>query len=220
MATKSRTVAKPDSDKFIAILAAAKKLFSERGYENTSVRQIVKEANTSMGNLYFYFTNKRCILNVICKEFVSILREQIYKIKELDFRPEVGFALDFKIGYITTIENDKLSKLWLVGRKIPEIYQYSLENKRIRLKTFFQQNILTDEELNNYAIAIQSITDAFFEQKREGNLSQSSAKLSNTIIDFSLRLLGYNQQQIKSAIEEVERYIIQEKIDVNHYFKF
>jgi len=48
MATKNRTVAKPDSDKFIAILAAAKKPFSERGYENTSVRQIVKEANTSM----------------------------------------------------------------------------------------------------------------------------------------------------------------------------
>jgi len=86
---------------------------------------------------------------VICKEFVSILREQIYKIKELDFRPEVGFALDFKIGYITTIENDKLSKLWLVGRKIPEIYQYSLENKRIRLKIFFQHNNLTEEELNN-----------------------------------------------------------------------
>ncbi|MBD3289013.1 TetR family transcriptional regulator [candidate division KSB1 bacterium] len=200
------------------ILRAAKKLFAELGYEQTSVRKIVEEANTSMGNLYFHFPHKLSILKVISKEFITILRNQITHIHSLNFSPEVGFALDFRIGYITTLEDSKLSKLWLVVRNNPEIHQYSLENKRIRLRTFFG-NQIPDGELDSLAIAIQAIADSFFEQKREGNLSDNSVALSNTIIDYSLRLLGYSPQRISEVIEEVEEYIVKHNITTADYFK-
>ncbi len=200
------------------ILRAAKKLFTELGYEQTSVRKIVEEANTSMGNLYFHFPNKLCILKVLSKEFITILRNQITQIHSLNFSPEVGFALDFRIGYITTLEDSKLSKLWLVVRTIPEIHKYSLENKRIRLKTFFGKQI-PDRELGSLAIAIQAIADSFFEQKREGNLSDNAETLSNTIIDYSLRLLGYSPEKIFEVIKEVEDYINKHNITTADYFK-
>ena len=80
-----------------AILRSAKKLFMEQGYRNTSVRQIVKDADTSMGNLYFHFKNKLEIVTVISKEFMDILRSQIKQVHDLGFSPEIGFALDFRI---------------------------------------------------------------------------------------------------------------------------
>ena len=211
--TKKRNQAKCEN-----ILKTAKKLFSEQGYEKTSVRQIVEEANTSMGNLYFHFPNKLSILKTICKSYINILRKQIAQIHSLSFCPEVGFALDLKIGYINTLENPKLFPLWLVTRKIPEIHKYSLENKKIRLKTFFEDQIPPDK-LDSLAMAIQGIADSFYEQKGTSGLSQESIQPGYQIIDYSLRLLGYSQQRIQEVIQEVEIYIQEHHITVADYFK-
>jgi AcrR family transcriptional regulator len=201
------------------IIETAKKLFAEKGYDNTSVREIVNEAHTSMGNLYFHFPNKLEILKIICLDFVNILRDQIYQIYSMNFRPEVGFALDFRIGYITTLEHPKTSQFWTASRNIPEIHQYSLENKRIRLKTFFGDRV-SQEEFDLLAIAIQGIADGIFEQRRQGKISGNSAKLSNTIIDYSLRLLGYSSEDIRRVIKEVDMYIKQHGITIHKYFGF
>ena len=210
---------KAGNNKREIILQTAKKLFAKQGYENTSVRQIVETANTSMGNLYFHFSNKQSILKIICKEYVNILRNQIKRVHELSFRPEVGFALDFRIGYITTLEHPKPSQVFSSAPNIPEIHEYSLENKRLRLRTFFNDKISPEE--NNYlAIAIQGIADGIFDQKREGKLQEKSSVLSNTIIDYSLRLIGYTKPEIAKTIEEVDEYIKKHKITIDKYFNF
>lgn len=210
---------KAGNNKREIILQTAKKLFAEQGYKNTSVRQIVGSAKTSMGNLYFHFPNKQTILKVICKEYVNILRNQIGRIHNLSFRPEVGFALDFRIGYITTLEHPKTSQVFSAAQNISEIHEYSLENKRLRLKTFFGDKISSEE--NNYlAIAIQGIADGIFDQKREGKLNEKSTVLSNTIIDYSLRLIGYSKSEIASTIKEVNEYIQKHHITIDKYFNF
>ena len=209
---------KSGNNKREIILQTAKKLFAKNGYENTSVRQIVQSANTSMGNLYFHFPNKLSILKTICKNYINILREQISQIHSLSFCPEVSFALDLKIGYINTLENPKLFPLWLVIRKIPEIHKYSLENKKIRLQTFFGDKLPPDE-LKTLAMAIQGIADSFYEQKGEGKLNEDSIKPGYQIIDYSLRLLGYSQHRIQDVIQEVENYIQKHHITVADYFK-
>ena len=210
---------KAGNNKHEIILETAKKLFAKQGYENTSVREIVQKANTSMGNLYFHFPNKQSILRVICKEYVNILRNQIKRVHELSFRPEVGFALDFRIGYITTLEHPKTSQVFSAAQNIPEIHEYSLENKRLRLKTFFGDKI-SPKENNFLAIAIQGIADGIFDQKREGKLTENSSVLSNTIIDYSLRLIGYTKPEITQTIEEVDDYIKKHRITIDKYFNF
>jgi len=199
------------------IIKAALKLFSELGYNKTSVRQIVKEADTSMGNLYFHFPNKQSILEYLCSDFVDVLRKQIKKIHDISVSPEVGFALDFKIGYLATLEDDTFSKIFAMARNTPEIHQHSLENKRIRLQTFFRDRI-SEDELRTMAAAIQGIADSIFEQKRNKMLKTSAEKLSNTIIDYSLRLLGYSQFRIQEIIEEVNQYIKQNNITPKEFF--
>ena len=61
---------------------------------------------------------------------------------------------------------------------------------------------------------------SFFHQKQQGHLSENSAELSNAIIEYSLRLLGYSHSEIENAIEEVEKYIEKEHITTDEYFKF
>ncbi len=206
-----------NSDKYEEILRVAKRLFSQKGYEKTSVRQIVRQANTSMGNLYFYFPNKLSILKTICKKYIDILREQIPKIHALNLSPEVGFALDLKIGYINTLENPKLFPLWLAIRNIPEIHQYSLENKRIRLKTFFGDRY-SETELDTLAMAVQGIADSFYEQKGAKKIPPG-VNPAYKIIDYSLRLLGYSPQRINQVLQEVETYIQQHHVTISDFFQ-
>jgi AcrR family transcriptional regulator len=201
------------------ILKAAFRIFTEKGYEKTSVRQLVDEANTSMGNLYYHFPNKRSILKYICSEFVDKLREQIHNIHEMNFSPELGFALDFRIGYLATLEDPTFSKIFTIAQNIPDIHNHSLENKKIRLATFFGDRIPADE-LDYMAIAIQGIADAIFEQKRAGMLNVSSEKLSNTIITYSLRLLRFDCDKIKEVIKEADKYITEKHITLTNFFNF
>src|SRR4249920_1432775 len=49
------------------ILRAARKLFVRRGFDATTMQDIVTAAGTSIGNLYFYFPNKDELLGTLAE---------------------------------------------------------------------------------------------------------------------------------------------------------
>jgi AcrR family transcriptional regulator len=208
-----------DNKMRINILKAAKKLFLKNGYQKTTVRQIVKEAKTSTGNFYFYFPDKLSILKIIAQEFILILRNQIDQVKSFGFSPEIGFAFDFRLGYIKTLEDPKLSQLWYIIKSTPEINTESLENKTKRLKTFFGSRI-PEQQLKLLAIAIQGISDGITQQKREGTLSEDPVMLSNIIVEYSLRLLGYSPKEIKNTLKQIDQLIKQKQRVLNELDEF
>ena len=65
------------SDKQQAIKQAAITLFSERGYDGTTVPIIAKEANVGAGTVYRYFDNKETLLNIIMQEQIMILEQSV-----------------------------------------------------------------------------------------------------------------------------------------------
>jgi TetR/AcrR family fatty acid metabolism transcriptional regulator len=56
-------------DRYDAILEAAKRAFSENGYEATSIADIARIAQISDGLIYRYFRNKRELLYEVLKKF-------------------------------------------------------------------------------------------------------------------------------------------------------
>lgn len=57
-----------DEGKRATILQSGKKLFSERGFFNTSIADIVRETGLPVGTIYTYFKNKEEIVEVIIDE--------------------------------------------------------------------------------------------------------------------------------------------------------
>src|SRR5262249_37510553 len=55
------------------ILAAAGRLFAERGVRETTVRQIGEEVGVLAGSLYYYFRNKQGILHALMRPYVEDL---------------------------------------------------------------------------------------------------------------------------------------------------
>ena len=61
-----------------AILSAADRLFSERGYHNTTLAQIAMKANVSTANLYVYFQSK---LDILYSIYDPWLRQRITQVE-------------------------------------------------------------------------------------------------------------------------------------------
>jgi AcrR family transcriptional regulator len=66
----TRTVKDPD-ERRSELITCAQKLFYAKGYESTSVRDIVIEAGVAKGTFYYYFDSKQEILEAMIDELVS-----------------------------------------------------------------------------------------------------------------------------------------------------
>jgi len=60
-----------------SIIQAAVKLFGEKGYENTSIEQLAKEAGVGKGTVYSYFSTKRDIFYAFCEGELEYIHEQL-----------------------------------------------------------------------------------------------------------------------------------------------
>lgn len=62
-----------------AIMEAALALFGERGYENTSISTLAKEAGIGKGTVYSYFSSKSEILLAFCEDELDCLHLELQR---------------------------------------------------------------------------------------------------------------------------------------------
>jgi len=75
------------NDKQIEILQAAEKLFSEHGYDGTSVRDIAKSANINIAMISYYFGSKEKLLEALIIYRISDMRLQMENLYREDLTP-------------------------------------------------------------------------------------------------------------------------------------
>jgi AcrR family transcriptional regulator len=63
----ARIVKAPD-ERRSELIACAQKLFYSKGYESTSVRDIVDEVSVAKGTFYYYFDSKQAVLEAVVEE--------------------------------------------------------------------------------------------------------------------------------------------------------
>lgn len=75
------------NDKQIEILQAAEKLFSEQGYDGTSVRDIAKSATINIAMISYYFGSKEKLLESLIIYRISDMRLQMENLYREDLTP-------------------------------------------------------------------------------------------------------------------------------------
>ena len=100
-----------------AILDAAKKIFAEKGFHNTSVSDIVQEVGIAQGTFYLYFEDKKAIFT----EIVESLTKRLFKLITIENIQQVRSIGDLEGGYERVSaplvayfkENKDLAKIFL-----------------------------------------------------------------------------------------------------------
>lgn len=139
------------------ILAAAKKLFTERGVMQTTMDHIAKEANYSKSTIYVYFPSKEEIYNTIILESMVMLRDTLIRIINstdgfeicyfkicntlVNFQKEHPIYFESLMGKISVNQDDfetqpVLRDIFIVGEEINqnicELIQRGIADKYLR----------------------------------------------------------------------------------------
>jgi len=75
--SKMVRVSKDPEERRLELIDTAGRLFMERGYENTSVSDIVKEIKVAQGTFYYHFFSKSDILEAVVEKNISVMMNEI-----------------------------------------------------------------------------------------------------------------------------------------------
>ncbi|WP_100639634.1 TetR/AcrR family transcriptional regulator [Marinobacter salexigens] len=133
-----------------SILSAARICFQEKGYENTTIRDLIKKTDLASGTFYNYFRSKQDIFAALLTDFLSGLNENLSSSRRSaetfeEFIQRSYFALYSATArdplvYELAHRNDRALKE-LFGSRILELILISLEDD---VRDAITHNILPD----------------------------------------------------------------------------
>ncbi|MBE5102261.1 TetR/AcrR family transcriptional regulator [Priestia aryabhattai] len=122
------------------ILNAASELFSIKGYDSVTMREIAKKANCSHSTIYLYYQDKNQLLEKLAVPPLLILSKRIDRT-------------------INREQLDSLSKLKATAR---DIVNFSIKNRSLYLMYMTINSEKVDEEY--YSLEVNSIRSALFKK--------------------------------------------------------
>ncbi|MFD8290831.1 TetR/AcrR family transcriptional regulator [Streptomyces lavendulae] len=87
------------------LLAVATRLFAERGYDRTSVQEIVEAAGVTKGALYHYFGSKDDLLHEVYARMLRLQQQRLDAVAGSDASVEERLRAAAADVVVTTIEN-------------------------------------------------------------------------------------------------------------------
>lgn len=85
MSDAATNLMQAQGDRERALLAAARSVFVEQGFDASSISEIARRAGVASGTVYLYFPNKRTLLLHVLADFVTTLTSDIEDhLKDLD----------------------------------------------------------------------------------------------------------------------------------------
>ena len=129
------------NEKQIQILQVAERLFAEKGFDGTSIRNISKEANINIAMVSYYFGSKEKMLESLIFFRISDLKMQLENLYHEDIEPLEKI--------------DKLIELYIArinkNKGIYKILHFELSNKEraLNIKTFTEVKRKNLESLQN-----------------------------------------------------------------------
>ena len=147
------------------ILTAAITVFSQKGYHDTSISDLIEKAEIARGTFYLYFENKRQIFDSILDNLLLEIDRCIKTIEIGTDRPNPLDQLRANLTRIFTlfVENPELSKILLrhatgpdeeSDQKITEFYSNSAYKIEEALRLGIKMNLVRecDPKITSYCI--------------------------------------------------------------------
>ena len=100
------------------LLARSARLFQEKGYERTTVRDIARDAGIQSGSIFHHFSSKEAILHAVMLEAIVYFVEKLREAVALTSTPEarvlacIRSELQFTIGADTLVAMSVLISEW------------------------------------------------------------------------------------------------------------
>lgn len=142
--TNSKTENKPKETTKERIFSASLDLFSQKGFDAVSVREIAREVGIRESSIYNHYKGKEAILDAILDYFMSGLNLDSPSEEALDQLIDQGPDIYFEVGarmFIERVNTPTMEKIW----RLVSIELY--HNEKIR--NFFKKELI-EEPINSW----------------------------------------------------------------------
>jgi AcrR family transcriptional regulator len=102
-----------------AILEAAIKLFSRKGYEQTSIEELAREAGIGKGTVYSYFQTKKEIVRAFCEEELDYTRSELAAHTNPESSLQEQLLVIFMSEFTHITENKDFGRIYLQESVFP-----------------------------------------------------------------------------------------------------
>lgn len=167
------------------IVDATKKLFQEKGYYNTNIKDIAKEVNVAHPCIYYYFKNKESI----AREIFDTIVEKIIKLSNEIYDEYPDRLLNTMVSYICLFKYIATSKITqAVFYDLVEYSNYDKSNiDRLKntiflcLRELFEEyhGSTSDKQIIAYILTSDAFTKALFKGILNGLLELSFEEASD-----------------------------------------
>ena len=176
-----------------SILAAAQKIFTERGFAKASLSDIAREANVTRGAIYWHFENKSELLAALMEEeatkvnIYNTLRQAV----EENQRDPLGIASLFTSTLAATIEHAMISGVKSdVREKIIEMMQerFFVVSEALRAAVV-QKQLPADLDVDAAATLLCAMVSGMIDHYRLG-LMKNQLTYYRNVIEVAFAHLG------------------------------
>lgn len=106
-------------DKRKCILEAAIRLFSDKGYQQTSIEELAREAGIGKGTVYSYFETKRDIVRAFCEDQLEYTRNELTANTNPETSLKEQLLVIFMAEFRHVTENKEFGRLFLQEKVFP-----------------------------------------------------------------------------------------------------
>lgn len=182
---KPKSTLKKDKTRGV-LLDAAAKMFSQQGYQSTSLKDIAAAANMKAGSLYYHFTSKEALMVEVLDRSIQFISDMVAKeIDKLDdhYAFEIGLKAFIK-GHLTAIltHPDYATTTIRNNGQLPKSVQTSAHEKREQYEQQWRQLMKQGKE---QGVIREGLDEQLFRLMVLGSLNWATVwyKPSGTSID-------------------------------------
>jgi AcrR family transcriptional regulator len=185
----------------------SKRLFLKNGYDNTTIRQIIKEAGISIGSLYNFFKNKEDILLYVYKNVVLEINTTTRKIAEEFQEPFLRSSMSIALQLYIGLENKALLGLYLAAFRSETIDNFVLHYRTKDMEVVLKDSGLhfSYDEIYHRILAMNGAVKALVERKAKGLIAMSFQDIYSLIVRMGFSGFNVPGERIDDIIQQTTR---------------
>lgn len=171
------------------ILSVAYNLFITKGYDNTSVDEIIEKVNIAKGTFYYYFTSKEEMLDEVINKMIN---EEIIEAKKVVLMP---IPIEQKVVGIVTSLRPKSNELNIVE---------ALNNENnIKMHMKYNKRIIDEATIILKDVVLEGIDKDVFNCTNIEERIKLLLKMSNDTFDDN----NFTNKDVEVYIDMVEKLL-------------
>lgn len=187
------------------ILEAAKSLFATQGFKDTKMEEIVGKAGTSIGNCYFYFSNKQALLKAVVEDILTRIWGEVDNRSQNIPQWHKRLAINIYSIVITSLKEGDLTHLVLTETPTTRNLSMNFIKKRLH-KTLDVPEFKKRSDYDLLIHSLQGTSIYMVEKSLAGEIDKTPEELGRFLARWNLQALGVSDGELEEALESLDQF--------------